>query len=115
VISQRFLEEPLSVAMHPCGLFLAVAFTTGFKVFALLSESLHTLKEINLTNCKIVRYAHGGQFLVANEKNVLILYDSIYYETLQVLEGHPSLIRDICISKNDAELVSTCMNGYVFC
>jgi len=34
---------------------------------------------------------------------------------MQILEGHPALIRDVCITKNDIYIVSTCMNGYVFC
>jgi hypothetical protein len=44
VLSQRFNEEPLSVAMHPSGLFLAVSFCSMFKVFAIVNNSLEALK-----------------------------------------------------------------------
>ena len=63
-------------------MFIAVAFSNGFKVFAILNDSLYPLKEVNLTNCKLVKYAHGGHYLLTNEKNMIFIYDSIYYDTL---------------------------------
>lgn len=96
-------------------MFLAVGFSNGFKIFAILSESFYPLKEVGLNNCKILKYSNGGHFLVANEKSNVIIYDSIYYEAIQVLDGHTALIKDIAISENDLFVVSTCMNGYVFC
>jgi WD40 repeat protein len=44
-----------------------------------------------------------------------VIYDSIYYETVQVLDGHTAMIKDVAFSENDQYIVSTCMNGYVFC
>ena len=115
VLSKYFKEEPLSVAMHPFGIFLTVGFANGFKVFAILTESLFSLKEVGLNNCRIVKYSNGGHFLLTNEKSNILIYDSIYYETISVLDGHTALIKDIAISENDSYIVSTCMNGYVFC
>ncbi|EAR86922.2 WD domain, G-beta repeat protein (macronuclear) [Tetrahymena thermophila SB210] len=115
IISQYFKEEPLSVSLHPFGMFIAVGFTNGFKIFAILNDQLYPLKEVNLTNCKLVKYSHGGHYLLTNEKNTILIYDTIYYEAQQILEGHPALIRDVCITSNDIYIVSTCMNGYVFC
>ena len=43
-----------------------------------------------------------------------IVYDSVYYETIHVFDGHTAPIKDIAISHNDLHIVSTCMNGYVF-
>lgn len=40
LISHVFNEEPLSVSMHPCGLFLAVSFSSGFKVFAIVNDKI---------------------------------------------------------------------------
>lgn len=116
IISQSFKEEPLSASLHPFGMFVAVCFATGFKVFAILNDSFYPLKEVTLTNCKIIQYSHGGHYLVTNEKNNILIYETIYYDTiLQVLEGHPALIKDIAISEDDILIISTCINGYVFC
>ena len=61
-------------------MFIAVGFNNGFKIFAILNDQLYPLKEVNLTNCKILKYSHGGHYLVTNEKNAIIIYDTIYYE-----------------------------------
>lgn len=44
LLSHKFSEEPLSVSMHPSGLFLAVSFSSMFKVFAIVNNSLEVLK-----------------------------------------------------------------------
>ncbi len=59
-------ENPVSVALHPMGFFLAVAFSSGFKVYTLLQENFFLLKEINLIQCTLVRYSHRGQYLLAS-------------------------------------------------
>lgn len=46
--------------MHPFGIFVTVGFANGFKVFAILTEGLFALKEVGLSNCKIVKYSNGG-------------------------------------------------------
>lgn len=40
LISHAFVEEPLCVSIHPCGLFVAVSFSSGFKVFAIVNDKL---------------------------------------------------------------------------
>lgn len=68
--------------MHPFGIFVAVGFANGFKVFAILTEGFFNLKDMGLSNCKIVKYSNGGHYLLTNEKSNIVIYDSIYYETV---------------------------------
>lgn len=44
ILSQKFNEEPLSVSLHPSGLFIAVSFSTMFKIFAIVNNCLEVLK-----------------------------------------------------------------------
>ena len=39
--------------------------------------------------------------LITNEKSNVVIYDSIYYETIHVFDGHTAPIKDIAISLND--------------
>lgn len=114
ILSQRFNEEPLSVSLHPSGLFIAVSFASMFKIFAIVNNSLEVLKEIQIPNCKLIKYSNGGHFLTVNEKEHIFIYDSIYYETLHLfsLSNH---VQDIVISQDDTQIVATCTNGYVYC
>ena len=79
LISHTFAEEPISIAMHPSGLFVAVSFSSGFKIFAIVNDKLEVLKDIQIPNCKLIKYSHGGHFLTVNEKEHIFIYDSIYY------------------------------------
>jgi cilia- and flagella-associated protein 57 len=65
--------------MHPSGLFVAVSFSSGFKVFAIVNDKLEVLKDIQIPNCKLIKYSHGGHFLAVNEKEHIFIYDSVYY------------------------------------
>ena len=39
----------------------------------------------------LVKYSNGGHFLVVNDKNIIYLYETIYYKSIiATLEGHPS-------------------------
>lgn len=54
------------IIQHPCGLFVAVSFSSGFKVFAIVNDRLEVLKDIQIPNCKLIKYSHGGHFLAVN-------------------------------------------------
>lgn len=60
-------------------MFIAVTFGTFFKVFAILNEQLYPLKTTSLSNCTILKYSNGGNYLAVNEKFVIYIYDTIYY------------------------------------
>jgi len=48
IINYHFKNEPLDVSLHPYGLFIAIAFENGFKVFTLVQDQLSHLNELNL-------------------------------------------------------------------
>ena len=85
IIQTYFSEEPIGLSIHPSGLQLIVAFVNSFKIFAILADNISFVKEINLTSCKVVRYSHGGQYLLANEKWNIYVYETINYEPIYML------------------------------
>jgi len=104
----------MDLSLHPYGLFIVIAFQTGFRVFSLVHDQLVHLNEVSLPECRIARYAHGGHYIISNEKSMLLVFDSIYYNTLYKLKGHAAIIRDISISEDDQHIVSTCNSGICF-
>lgn len=50
---------------------------------------------------------------MANEGKTVWIYDSIFYQAIQGLDGHMNGIRDISISENDLFVVTTCISGAV--
>jgi len=66
VLYSESKESPLSVSIHPYGLFVAVAYSSGFKVFTLLKDNFFLLKEKNLIHCNHVMYSEGGQYIISS-------------------------------------------------
>lgn len=85
----------------------------SLKVFAILNQSLVLLKELVLGSCTLCKYSNKGQYLVANENQVLHIFDGINYQLLVSLDNHGSLIKTIDISDDDFTLVSQCYNGLI--
>lgn len=67
-------EIPLSVSLHPFGFFLAVAYSSGFKIFTLLKDNFFLLKEKNLIHCNHVQYSDGGQFIISSKLYMLLRF-----------------------------------------
>lgn len=49
-----------------------------------------------------------------DERSNVIIFDSIYYDSLYYFDGHTSLIRDIVITEDDRKIITTCDAGYVY-
>jgi hypothetical protein len=64
--THRYINGTPSLIQHPSGLFVAVSFSSGFKVFAIVNDKLEVLKDIQIPNCKLIKYSHGGHFLAVN-------------------------------------------------
>jgi len=49
-----------------------------------------------------------------DERSNIIVFDTIYYDALFVLDGHTSFIKDLVITEDDKTLISTCEGGFVY-
>jgi len=58
-------------------------------------------------------FSHGGQFLLTNEKSKIIVYDTIYFETVYVFQEHTIPISKFLLI-DDRYVISNCANGKLF-
>ena len=58
-------------------------------------------------------FSHGGQFLLTNEKSKIIVYDTIYFETVYVFTEHTIQISKFLLIE-DRYVISNCANGNLF-
>ena len=65
------------------------------------------LKDIQIPNCRLIKYSHGGHFLAVNEKEHIFIYDSVYYETLNVPKCSHSCFRFLTTFKTSPSLTMT--------
>ena len=60
---KEYEEECHSITFHPTGFHLVVAFTDKVRILNILEHDFVLLKEINIKNCKEVKFSRGGHLL----------------------------------------------------
>jgi WD40 repeat protein len=114
VLTKRFKEEPLSLSLHPSGLFVVVGFTDKVRLMSILMDDLRTVRELAVKACRECRFARGGHaFAVANHSNVLV----VDFYTCAVkfnLRGHQQAVRALKWADGDRKLVTVGKDGNAF-
>ena len=57
---------PLTISLHPLGLFLAVGFYDNIQIYALLYQDVICVKEIHNEGTGIIKYSNRGHYLLSN-------------------------------------------------
>lgn len=61
--SHVFEEEPLSISLHPNGLYAAVAFPERVQLLSLLLDGFSHMHDLNIRAVNMVKFSGGGQFV----------------------------------------------------
>jgi len=75
IIKSVFAEEPVSVAFHPSGINIIVAFKDKIKLFNIFRDSLQLFKEHPLKEVKIVRFSPSGRLFAVSNGNAIKVWD----------------------------------------
>ena len=109
-----FDEEALSIACHPTGLRLVIGFKYRMCMFNLLVNDLHLCSDFPVKNCREVRFSTGGQYFAAVIVNRILIFSTYNFDCIGSLQGHSSMVKSICWTKNDTGLVSAGFEGAVY-
>ncbi|KAJ1455139.1 quinon protein alcohol dehydrogenase-like superfamily [Pelagophyceae sp. CCMP2097] len=107
-------EEPLSVALHPSGLYVLVGFADKLRFMSLLMDDIRAVYELNIKACRECAFAHGGHAFAAANNAVVQIIATYTHETLANLRGHNGRVRSIRWSRGDRRLVTMGGDGAVF-
>ncbi|KAI9144944.1 WD40-repeat-containing domain protein [Paraphysoderma sedebokerense] len=113
-MTKYFAEEPLSVSIHPSGLYLIAGFTDKLRMMSILTDDLRVYRELSVRGCRECAFSSGGQFLAAAQGSVISLYSTWSFEVLATLKGHNGKIRSLYWSLDDTKLVSAGSDGAVY-
>ncbi len=87
LFEEKVMNSPTQVTMHPCGLLLAINFTKEIKLMSVLPGGLYEVISANTNYNSIgLRYSECGNFLVSNEQNLLMFYNSFTLKALGYIE-----------------------------
>jgi len=108
-----FDEIPLSVAIHPSGLNMAIAFADRIKLMSVLQDDFVTYGDIPVRSCSFVKFSHGGQYLAAVVGPTILVYDTFSCGTLCTFRGHTNKIKSIVWMNFDNKIMSVGVDGIV--
>lgn len=75
------------IAMHPCGLLVAVNFISEIKLMSLQPTGVFEVMSAKTNyNSVGLTYSACGNYLVSNERNLLIFYNPFTLKTLGYIE-----------------------------
>ncbi|KAE9327149.1 hypothetical protein PF001_g2071 [Phytophthora fragariae] len=107
-------EEPTTVAVHPSGFQLVVAFKERVRIYQLLQESLRQVKELAIKACRFVRYAHGGHLFACASGLTVTTFRTYTFEAAHTFSGHIGAVRCLSWSRDDSYLYSAGHEGAIY-
>eukprot|EP00906_Rhabdomonas_costata_P011478 RCo016356 len=113
-VCKQFDDEVWCIACHPMGLRLMVGFKFRLCMCNVLVNDLHVCTDFPVKNCREVRFSPGGQYFAAVVVNRIQIYNAYSFELLGSLQGHSSMVKSICWTKNDQGIVSAGFEGAVY-
>jgi hypothetical protein len=54
-LNHQFIDEPLSVSVHPTGIFVCISFWNIVQIYGYTIDGLSLFKELDITNARFVR------------------------------------------------------------
>lgn len=114
-LRKYFREEILSMAMHPSGLHMIIAFADSLRVFNIYEKDLCEYKRLGIRNCAACRFSHGGQYFAVANSTIIHVYYAYTCELLGHLRGHNGKVRSLSfVPPDDTRLISSGADGVVF-
>jgi len=105
--------EPVSVALHPNGMALAVAFKDHVRVFDILMNELREKGAIFVQNCTAIKFACGGHLLACSTNLSINLYSFYTAKLVQSFADHIGRITSFDFSQSDGSIVSVGSDGAI--
>jgi cilia- and flagella-associated protein 57 len=113
-LTKQFSDEPLSVALHPSGLFAIVGFVDKVRVVSLLMEDMQKVKDIPVKGCRVCCFSKGGHMFAIANQSVVQLFDTYTCGVNAQLRGHNQAVRSISWADRDRRIVTVGKDGNVF-
>ncbi len=107
----QFEEEATSMALHPSGLYAAVAFAEKVQILSLLLDGFAHCRDLNVRGVNIVRFSNGGQFIACGTGSVVQVYHTYSGQLHCSLRGHTNKIKSLRWLKADTSLMTVGAEG----
>ena len=97
------MHSPNGISIHPCGLLVAINFSKEIKLYSILPNTIQEVISVKTNyNSFQLKYTDTGNYLVSNERNLLIFYNPFTLKSVGYIEPPElkSYITDFQISSD---------------
>ncbi|CAF1929613.1 unnamed protein product [Rotaria magnacalcarata] len=109
----QFDINPLSLSIHPNGIFVCVSFSTLIRIYTYTIDGLYLFKELEISDAHCIEYSHQGHILAIAHDNLLQFhYHNDYHQATYIRDNHAKL-RLIRWSNDDSFLISVDFNDLI--
>ncbi|CAF3386343.1 unnamed protein product [Rotaria socialis] len=106
----QFDIKPLSLSIHPSGIFVCVSFSTLMRIYTYTIDGFYLFKELEISDAQCIEYSHQGHILAIAYDNLLQFhYHNDYHQATYIRDNHAK-IRLIRWSNDDSFLISVDFN-----
>ena len=117
-------EEPLSVAIHPCGFELCIAFRSAILTYNIANDGLLpsgfdckssnpisdsvAFRELSLPGCRMMKFNPAGNWLAAVDASGrdIVVFETVHYKQIGKMDGHILDVKEICWKQDGMQLLS---------
>ena len=104
--------------MHPSGYQLAASFIDKIQIHHILHDGLRKLKNIELRNAYLIKYAKGGQYFFAVEKSsvthsAIYIYNAYTFVEVRKIEVATPKIFSLVFADLDKAFAVVGANGFI--
>ena len=107
-------DEPMTVALHPLGYYLAIGFADKFRVFHILMSELQLFREFSIRGVRVLKFSHGGHFLAAANGKLVLIFAASTLKRIATLRGHSSIVQGVAFDSNDTTMATCGADGVVY-
>lgn len=104
-------EEPMGVALHPLGFFLALGFSDKVRLMHILAKELVPFSELPVKNARSLRFSYGGHLLAIIQSKLVHVFSSQTLKKVALLKGQTSQVTSISFDPDDKVLVTMGEDG----
>jgi len=113
-LTKHFKVEPLSVSMHPSGLFVVVGFVDKVRIMSILMDDLRVVREVSAKACRECRFSSGGHTIAIAAQSAVFVVDFYTGAVKFNLRAHQQAVRSVQWADKDRKLVTVGKDGNAF-
>jgi WD40 repeat protein len=107
-------DEPISIAVHPNGLFMVVSFKDRVRGYNIAMSSLKPYKEVIQKGCKEIAFSRGGMYIACASGINLVVFETTTFKQVMNFQGHMMPIKRIAWAPGDMVIFSASIDGTIF-